>query len=84
MNDVIFLYTGPKRMSSASISYKCLFYLPQKYRRQLWGKDIFARKYTYEKLTKCPNFARKIVFPDFFGGGGAFVLPWPTILNAYA
>ena len=23
---------------------------------QLWGHDIFARKYMYEKLTKCPNF----------------------------
>ena len=23
----------------------------------LWGQDIFARKYTYDKLAKCPNFA---------------------------
>ena len=37
------------------------------------GEDNFARKYVYEKLTKCPNFRyiwRKKNFPIFFFWGG--------------
>ena len=49
---------------------------PETHRReelsQLWGQDIFARKYMHEKLTKCPNFIRflpeKILFARIWEG----------------
>ena len=49
------------------------------------GKDILARKYTYEKLTKCLNFIRQFsqnIFRSFFflGGGrspSAVLTPGP-------
>jgi len=42
--------------------------------------SLFARKYTYEKLTKCPNFSWHLpekYFPVFWGRGEVPLSPYP-------
>jgi len=59
---------------------------------QIWGQNIFARKYMHEKLTKCPNFihdnCQKNVFPNFYvwgvgSLGEASALPASPVFYAY-
>jgi len=46
----------------------------------LGKQDVFASKYIYEKLTKCPNFTwyfPENYFPRFFVGGARAWCPLP-------
>jgi len=43
-----------------------------------FGGDIFARKYVYDKLTKCPSLPEKYLFPEIWAQR---LLPAPSLLR---